>query len=279
MINLLCDLTEYSTIQNLYGFNQVVAWSLRDVFRKLGHECRFVSCLIDTIPEADYTIDFSITSRRRMWEPGYYRAVRTATKKKLAMYIDADYKGCDKPYDIVFTVVEPLPESSEKFVYGGWGADPRCFYPEQAERAVFLDSYLWGWHEGRYDHIYKTYEEVLPKLPLKTYQPQRFYEKSPRLRWVEIQTIMRKAHYFCCTQIGEAGLMRIEAATSGALLVVPEELYMPRTMSSLEHRIWRTSQELIEILGSVTDPKSIRDKALKHSWDATASRIISGLQK
>ena len=89
-----------------------------------------------------------------------------------------------------------------------------------------------------------------------------------------MQKIIRKCHYYCCTQLGESGLTRIEAATSGALLVVPEALYRPRTMDSLECRMWRTRDDLLDILSTDVDVKANREKALVHSWDKVVERMI-----
>ena len=72
----------------------------------------------------------------------------------------------------------------------------------------------------------------------------------------------------------EAGLPRIEAATCGALLVVPEGLYRPRSMDSLEHVRWRTKQELINALAVKTNPVKIRKRALEHSWDKVVKRML-----
>ena len=136
---------------------------------------------------------------------------------------------------------------------------------------------MYEFYGGKFNKIYDIYKETLPKLRLKTYNPWPTYHGSKRLRWTQVQELLRKTHYYCCTQPGESGLTRIEAATCGALLVVPRPLYKPRTMASLEHRIWDTKADLVKILKTETDPETIRKKALEHSWDKVASRIINVL--
>jgi len=208
--------------------------------------------------------------------PSILSQLRKATKGKITIYLGADYPQWFQYFDHVFTVVKPRSKNP-KCVYAGWGADPKYCYPDQDEKAVFLDSLMYPFYGGKFNGIYDIYKKVLPTLGLKIYDPWPTYHGSKRLQWTQVQDILRKTHFHCCTQLGESGLTRIEAATSGALLVVPRPLYMPRTMASLEHRIWSTKEDLIKILKTETDPEAIRKKALQHSWDKVASRIIQTL--
>ncbi len=276
MINLISNLSENAKLEQLYAFNQVVAWFLRDAFTKLGYECRFQRDHDITIQPADHSIIFSAIAMKRMRsEPTYYNAVRKATKQKVMLYLDSDFHGWDQLYDIVFTVTNPLPSSSKKFVYAGWGADPNYCYPEQDEKAVFLDRYQDLSARGlAYAQIFKIYKEVLTTTGLKILHTTRW------MKWLEMQSqFFRKAHYYCCTQFGESGLTRIEASTCGALLIVPKLLYMARTMGSLEHVIWSTKEDLIAALKLETNPKEISEKAKKHSWNLVAQRIINRISR
>ena len=204
--------------------------------------------------------------------------IRKATKGKMTLYIDADYPQWFRHFDYVFTVVKPYHGMDTKCVYAGWGADPEYCYPDQDEKAVFLDSLMYEFYDGKFNSIYDIYKNTLPELGLKTYNPWPTYHGSKRLTWTQVQELLRKTSYYCCTQLGESGLTRIESATCGALLVVPKALYKPRTMASLEHRIWSTKEELIKILEMETNQEAIRRKALNHSWDRAASRILKTLR-
>lgn len=276
LINLISNLDEDAKLEQLYAFNQVVAWFLRDALEKLGHKCRFVKDHNNTIPLADHSIIISAIATTKMRsKPVYYNAVRKATTGKITLYLDSDFHGWDKLYNSVFTVTAPLPSSSKKFIYAGWGADPTYCYPDQDEKTVFLDRHQnLSSHGQNQAQIWKTYQEVLPATGLKILHATRW------MKWFEIQSqFFRKAHYYCCTQLGESGLTRIEAATCGALLVVPKLLYRPRTMGSLEHIIWETKEDLIAALKLETNPKEISEKAKKHSWNLVAQRIINRISE
>lgn len=287
-INLISNLGEDAKLENVSLFNNTVAWFLREAFEKKGIDIRFVrdhDLRTKSPPEADHTLVISGIAMHFM--AGTHRLVRGKTptvrsriretcKGKIAVYIDADYGQWFKHFDYLFTVVKPRSKDP-KCVYAGWGADPKYCYPDQDEKALFLDSLMYEFYEGKFNPIYDIYKKTLPTLGLKIYDPWPKYHGSTRITWTQVQDILRKTHFHCCTQLGESGLTRIEAATCGALLVVPKPLYMPRTMASLEHKIWSTEQELIKILTTETDPEAIRKKALEHSWDKVASRILEKL--
>jgi len=297
-INLLCTVVK-PDINHIFRFNAVVAWNLSKAFKKQGYETNFVYAdgkswrRLQIPPKADHTISISSASmlllRGTHWRGQHYpENIKEATKKyrqkiesstngKITVYLDADYSGWADYFDHIFTVVKPMPKSPKKYVYAGWGADPEYFYPEQKEKAVYLDTLDYGGvYKGKYDKIYDTYRKVLSESKIKLYDPLPKYG-GIRLPWSEIQKIMRKCHYYCCTALGESGLTRIEAATCGALLVIPRSFYKPRTMASLAHKIWNTKADLVKILKTKTNPKAIRKKALTHSWNKTASRILKTL--
>ena len=280
-INLVSSLKEGDNPKSRwFTFNMTVAWFLRKAFEKKGVQCNFVNdrtLLLEE--EADHTIVTSGMAMKFAREmPHYLKVLRKTTNGKLTVYLDADYKEWEKYFDIIFTVVELLPITSRTYYrYVGWGADPKYCYPDQDERAVFLDSLMHGYYDNKFNKIYDIYKKTLSALDLKVYNPWPRYHGSVRLLWYQVQELLRKSHYYCCTQLGESGLTRIEAATCGALLVVPRPLYRPRTMASLEHRIWDTEDDLIKILKTKTDPQAIRKKALAHSWDKVASRILKTL--
>ncbi len=294
IINLISNFGEDAKLENIRVFNHTVAWFLREALEKKDIEVTFVrdhDLLEKSPPNADHTLVISGTAmyyvagspktmRRypalRGKTPTIRNKVKKATKGKIAVYLDADYPQWFEHFDYVFTVVKP--RKHPKCVYAGWGADPEYCYPKQDEKAVFLDSLMYKFYGGRFNKIYDIYKETLPALGLKTYNPRPTYHGSKRLPWTQIQDMFRKSHYFCCTGLGESGLPRIESATCGALLVVPKPLYRPRTMASLEHKIWDTKADLAKIRTTETDPEAIRKKALVHSWDKVAARILATLK-
>jgi len=295
IVNLLSNIDEDSKVEKLYNFNHVVAWSLRDAFTKHGVTCHLVkdrNLNGGVLPRADHSIIISVIGMKLIRDNEKCRkALRDSTRGKTALYLDSDYAHWCDLFDYVFTVVKPKREQPQ-YVYGGWGADPTLFYPEQAEKAIFLDSLMYNKYRGIYDNVYDIYKELLdipqqvlssgdrytgtaPKVNATIHMPLPTYNKRHFLiYWPQMQRMIRKCHYYCCTQLGESGLTRIEAATCGALLVVPEALYRPRTMDSLECRIWSTRDELLDVLLTDVDVKANRKKALEHSWDRVAGRML-----
>lgn len=285
IINLVCDLTEGGTLDQYFSFNMTTSWFLRAALEKQGHTCRVIpsrEIMTCPIPKADHTLVTSAIAMKAIRKnTDYLERVRRSTKGKLTLYLDAAYAYWDKIFDVIFTVVKPFTKSSSKYVYAGWAADPEYCYPDQRARAVFCDSLMYGFYNGRLDHIYKQIETVFAEFreteSLTIYCPFPDYHNRQVITWPSMQRILRRCHFYVCTQDGEGGLTRIEAATCGALLVVPKPLYRPHTMSSLEHVIWTSRKELHTILKSNTEPEKISRKARAHTWGKVASRILEEL--
>ena len=295
IINLFSYCGETTKADSLVSFNEVVAWSLKKAFTKRGVEARLVADRVfwkSDIPMADYSLVISNFVMRTIRDDTTYRKkVRAATKVKTALYLETDILHWEKVFDYVFTVVSPNKKPPQ-YVYAGWGANPQLFYPEQGERAIFLDSLMYGYYGEQHDDVYNLIKDVfdLPSenfetgkslvhqttvngKPITVYMPLPVYRKG-RVPWSMMQAIFRKCHFYMCTQRGECGLTRLESATSGGLLLVPEMLYRPRTMDSLEHIRWQTKQELIDALEVKTNPDEIRRRALEHSWDKVVARML-----
>ena len=51
-----------------------------------------------------------------------------------------------------------------------------------------------------------------------------------------------------------------------------------RIIQSLEHRVWKTEEDLIKILEKPFSVRVIRKKALEHSWEKTVDRILRVLE-
>ena len=285
IINIITDLTDKSTLDQYFCFNMTVSWFIRKALRHYGVASRFINAsevMQRPPPQADHTLVTSgIAMKAIRSEPKYRELVRSSTKGKLTLYLDASYAYWDAIFDRIFTVVQPFRKSGSRYIYAGWGADPKYCYPAQGSLAVFCDSLMYGFYKGRFDYIYKRIQEVFTefseRVPLKIYMPFPDYHNRKRIPWPEMQKILRKCHFYMCTQLGEGGLTRIEAATCGALLVVPKALYRHRTMGSLEHVIWTSKADLRQILKSNTDPAKISRKARAHTWDKVAGRILKAL--
>ena len=295
IINLFSRNTETSSPETLFMFNQVVAWALREAFTKIGIETRFVSdnqFWDGDIPEADHSIvisNFVMSAIRD--DPALHQKMRAATNGKMALYLDSDYAHWWRLFDHVFTIVEPL-RSETQYVYAGWGANPSTFYPDQEDKAIFINSLLYGKWNGKFDYVYDDIRDIfhiseeqlngkkpvihkttIDGMEITVYLPVPVFRGNV-VPWSDFRHIQRKCHFYFCTQLGESALTRIESATCGSLLVVPKPLLRPRTMDSMEHVVYETRQELIEILKTKTDIKAIREKALENSWDKVVRRML-----
>jgi len=264
-INLISSLNEDSLIEEVFAPTQVYAWFLRKAFVESGIDARLIneaSILTVSPPKTDHTIVISVAAFMLMMrEAGYAQRLRGSTEGKLARYMNVDRlkrKG-DRFFDFCFVQIAPAPKD-EKYAWAGWGVDPSYSYPEQDERAAFLDSKVLASHAMRKNReAYQIYDEVLPKSGVKIYNPVPTYNESERLSYPEYQSILRKCHYFLCTQYGDGGLNRLEAAACGALLVVPWRLYKERTMSLLNHQVWRTERDLMNIFKDMSILRRIGD--------------------
>ncbi|MBA7595168.1 hypothetical protein ES703_02127 [subsurface metagenome] len=280
-INIISTLQKYDGLKDCFNCNTVEAYHLREALEKRGCEVRFVNdrqLLRALPPKTNHTIVISATAIQFIrTNSAYLKRIRLTTTGKLTIYLAAAWLDYDKIFDYIFTVVKPFRERSAKYVYVGWGADPTYCYPEQTEKAVFVDSFMYKFYKGKFNPIYDIIKRTLLKSKLKVYIPQREYHGHKKISWPILQSIMRKCHFYVCTQLGESGLTRIEAAYCGALLVVHKAFYRPLTMATLEHAIWTTEKELRKILKSQTNPMEISKKAHVHTWDKVANRILSKL--
>ena len=282
----MSELSSKSKLENIFRPNAVYAWFLNKWLQKMGVDSRLVHDLLELKNNvADHTL---ITSYRGYYlilnEPEYYQKIRKFTKDKIVNYLCSDYssgmsKHRVKYFDYIFTQVKPRPNRNKKYVYAGWGADPEYCYPEKGEKAAYLDCLMHGYYKGKYDYIYDIYKEVFPCLDIKLIHPIPVYRGVKRMGWIKHQKLVRAAHFYCLTQPGEGGLTRIEAATGGALLVVPKAFSKLRIIQSLEYKVWRTKEDLIKILETPTNIELIRQKALKHSWEKAVKRIMSVLDE
>jgi len=270
------------------NFNQVVAYSMGEAFKKAGKRINYVNVgdpyKWEKMPVAEHTLVIAAAAVNNLRnDHKYLDKVRSKTKGKLCMYLDSDYAGYDLIFDRIFNVVQPRPihgKNNHKYVYAGWGSDPKRFKPEKPdELTMFVDAYRKEWEDPKYKWIYDIIDEVMQETDLRVLHPIHHHYSQTRVYWTDMAKMFNESHFFLCTQgPAESGLPRIESATAGCLLVVPELLYMERTMGTLEHRIWRTKDELLDILKDMPDTKKCRRKALKHSWGRTVNRILEELE-
>lgn len=284
-VNLISSLDENSHLEEISSPNQVYAWFLHKAFREAGVNSLLVKdrkLKTESPPDTDHTIVISAASIGYMIRrSGYARRLRASTKGKLVCYMNTDgLRGGEQWFDHCFTQISPRGGQPEKYICAGWGVDPDYSYPEQGEKAAFLDSKVLHLPNIRgLKKAYGGYDNVLPKLNLKIYNPVPVYNKSPRVPYPEYQAVLRKCHYFLCTQFGDGGLNRLEAAACGALLVVPAQFYRKKTMRLLNHVVWYNEEDLVEALNEDVDIEANRRRALEHRWEDVVKRMLKLLEK
>ena len=282
ILNIVADIKPGYISDTFFSFNQIVAIGLKKGFESLGHTINIVNVRDpdkDLVPKCDHIIVTSGWSMNRI-KPNdiYKRRLRRSCSGLLTVYLDADYAQYDEWFDRVFTVVRPLPNSSSKYIYAGWGADPDLFYIQPGPKKIFVDSYLTT-SSGKFleEEFSKAFK--LANIPL--IQPIRYYSDG-RVPWSAMRSFMLQCSFFCCTQgKGESGLNKIEACYCGMPLLIHKDFYNPRTESSLECFLWSDPEDLAQYLRDFpADPErreSIRAKALRHTWVKSAKRILEGL--
>lgn len=284
-VNLISSVEDGLTLSDIASPNQVYAWFLHRAFMDAGVDVRFVKGVKlkeENPPETDHTIVVSSASLGYMITvPTYAQRLRASTTGKLTCYMNTDeLRGGERWFDRCFTQIEPREGRPEKYVCVGWGVDPEYSYPEQDERAAFLDSKVLHLPNIRgLQKVYEGYDAVLPKLDMKIYNPVPVYNKSPRLPYPDYQAVLRKCHYFLCTQFGDGGLNRLEAAACGALLVVPAKFYRKKTMRLFNHVVWYDEKDLVEALNEEVDIEANRRRALEHRWEYVVKRMIKLLEE
>lgn len=285
MINIISGMDDSEGMESIRRWNQVIAWSLHTAFDKLEYENRLVKYTNNNVPKADHVIGISQFSPK-LKDCAYREMVRGATRGKITIYMDWDIPLA-YPFDIVFTAIPPRENARRKFVYAGWGALHQYFYPDQREneRTIYFDllpptRVVQMKKNAQLNDIYQTIQKVLSDIDAKVY-----IANDHEWRWLEMQEVLKKCHFHIemihKLQGNNCGLTRIEAATCGALLVVPKLKYLSseRTLKPLAHKLWGTESELRSILESKTDPIAISKQAKKQNWVAAANRIIKALEE
>lgn len=283
-MNLISNLDVNSRIEEISSPNQVYAWFLRKAFVEEGIDAAFVKdskLRHEPPPEADHTVVVSAAAYTYMLSvDGYANRLIESTSGELVSYMNTErMRGGDRWFDHCFTQVPPRVGGPEKYVCAGWGVDPAYCYPEQEEKAGFLDSRVLHTYikNAMFTNVYRIYDRVLPQTDIKVYNPVPVYNKDKRIPYPEYQAILRKCHFFFCTQFGDGGLNRLEAAACGALLVVPVKLYRKKTMRLLNHGVWKTEADLAKILRRPVHIEANRKRALEHTWGKVVKRILDVL--
>lgn len=282
-INIVSTIKDSADPQDFWSYNQIVAYSLSEALRELGHETVLVDESLETKEKgvANHTV---VTSSKVLQKirvtPGYYKKLRASTAGCLCLWLDSDWNGWySSLFDRILVVCRQHSKQPTLFRYVGWAANPTMFKPKQQKNpAVYVDTYMTGFYNGCLDHVYTLIDSTLKHPSLKgkveVFQPITHYNNG-RVKWPAIAEYFCLSSFHIVTQPAFWGLTNIEAATAGALLLVHKDLVAPKTWPSpLRHCIYSSADELTQLLQQPVDVEANRRLAAENTWQKVAERCL-----
>jgi hypothetical protein len=216
------------------------------------------------------------------------------------------------PVDITFTFKDDTKRMSvntewyrrhvDNNVHMGWAADPELNIPQQSttDLRILVDHTNYGVNETDLtaeilNQIKKFAESDLWKSRYRTISVRRFdsgqvvdvdfsdlsYEKYDRSKTMPLATISKEhsaAHIFCVTHPESVGLVVLETATAGALIVSPKDFIPADRLATVRHVEWDNTIDWKLVLDSIDIAQS-RTTALKNNWPTVAENIVNALHK
>lgn len=239
-----------------------------------------------------------------------FNAVKEAFPGKLASIIDLismqryaeDFLFTVLPLEISFKERVKRKLSGSKVRYIGWSAAPEYCFPEDVGHfGVFLDHghYAGTDYTGFYISALNKAVQEIGNDRLKVYVQGNdgvkvlefpfswggeVYQRAAKVPWTDLQMFYRRASLFCVTHQESAGLGAIEAAMSGAKLIVPnlngtlinkslldtgvEYDEVPCDAFGMYSAIVKNAKRTID------ERRKLHQRlSLTHSWDNAADRI------
>jgi len=205
------------------------------------------------------------------------------------------------PCDATFVTHSPQSDDSVDNVYVGWAADSSLFVPDQSHHALSLLVDHPNYGTDPQDRTLATLREcwamIKVGVPLGGFRrvvvrrlvdggaievdPATAHVEPFNRQHVSIGEIAGeygRAHVFFVTHRESTGLVVLEAAMSGALVVAPEGYIASdrlRTVRAIEYREripWRRVVDEIDVPAS-------RSRALPNDWAAVADRMLEWLTR
>lgn len=218
------------------------------------------------------------------------------------------------PVDITFTLkddsnrIEDTNNRIERHhkynEYMGWAADPDINFPNQShtDLRILVDHTNYG-SDNPLDLtetiLYQIKEFVNSKLwekKFKSVSVQRFgsgeiinvdldnigniemYDRTKSLPISEISKAHSEAHVFCVTHPESVGMVVLETAMAGALILSPQGFISSDRLRTVKAIVWKDKIDWSIVLKNI-NPISLRSLALTNSWDAMAKRVVLSLER
>jgi hypothetical protein len=216
------------------------------------------------------------------------------------------------PVDITFTFKDDSKRLSDNpswyarhiknNEYIGWAADPELNQPRQSatDLRILVDHTNYGANETDLtaevlQQVRRLVESDLWQSSYKSVSVRRFdsgevvdvdfsdlsYTKYDRSKTMPLADISREhsaAHIFCVTHPESVGLVTLETATAGALVVTPKNFIPADRLCTIRHCEWEDSIDWPAVLSSI-DIQESRTVATKNNWATVAQNLVTALEK
>lgn len=187
-------------------------------------------------------------------------------------------------------------------VYMGWAADPELNFPNQSstDLRILVDHTNYG--DNDTDETKKILLEIkrfvesnIWKKKYQTVSIRRFdsckvvdvdldnlsYEKYDRNKSMPISEISKEhsaAHIFCVTHPESVGLVVLETALAGALIVTPKEFIPTDRLQTVRHYEWENNINWDYVLDNI-DIELSRKVASENTWKNMAQNIVNAIEQ
>lgn len=255
--------------------------------------------LINYIPECDHCICFHFGLFKNI---DYYNTIRTIVKDKITIIGDNNKTINIGHEDAIFYSVSVIDKPLDKAIYVGWAADSTHCYidKDDSEINILIDHSAYIKESIDFSKLIISDICKFCKKYKKNIKVRRFISDGVETLdinnpWFELYNRKglsfdnackeyNKAHIFIVTHYESLGLSVIEAAMSGALILVPDikngagSCIHPNLLESLHHI---TFDPFIPIPWSKVinniNPTLSRKKALNFTYEKVADRIYNYL--
>jgi hypothetical protein len=187
-------------------------------------------------------------------------------------------------------------------VYMGWASDPEINRPQQSatDLRILVDHTNYGVNETDLTaeiltQIKQFVESSLWRCRYQSVSVRRFdsgqvvdvdfsnlaYEKYDRSKTMPLTVISSEhsaAHVFCVTHPESVGLVTLETATAGALVVAPRDFIPNDRLKTIRHYEWHNTINWQHVLDNI-DIEASRAMAMSNSWATMAENIVAAVEK
>lgn len=187
--------------------------------------------------------------------------------------------------------------------YVGWAADPDILVPNQSSDVftIVVDHPNYGDLplEDYSNEIFKSifqfersdiWKKHFKKVAIKQLisggvknintetDIELTYNKSKAVSFAKLVPEYSSAHVFCVTHPESVGLVALEAAIAGALVITPSSCIPADRLSTIRHYEFNNLINWNKVL-ELVDPQESRRVGMKNNWESVAQRVIAAIEK